>query len=127
MLPRQRARLRRLGQMRHRADRRQLLDYEPPPRRGLQRDLERAAGKPGKKPPHTHPVRRRHARPRDLARRGVQPLSRDLRPVLIEPHHDRPHATALGHRVRRPCSTHIQRHTVRHGRYLLFEWPGRAA
>jgi len=122
----QRARLRRLGQMRNRADRGQLLDHEPPPRRRLQSDLELTAAKPGKEPPHTRPVPRRDARPPDLARRCVQPLRRDLRAVLIEPHHDRPRsavrASAHRHHTRCRSSVGIQRHTVWHGRYLLFEW-----
>jgi hypothetical protein len=72
-------------------------------------------------------MRRRHARAADLASRRVDPLGRDLRPVLIEPHHDRPrtlHARALEHRARRPRGIDVQPdalRTVGHGRYLLFE------
>ncbi len=46
-------------------------------------------------------------------------LSRDLRPVLIEPHHNPARAHRAG-------ALHAQRHTVWHGRYLL-RMVGRAA
>ena len=85
----QRARLGRLGQMRLGADRAQLLDHEPPPGRGLQRDLELLAGKPRQEPPNAGTVGRHHPRARDLAGLGVQPLRSDLRAVLIQTHHDR--------------------------------------
>ena len=39
--------------------------------------------------PHRDPVRRRDSRTADLAGERVDPLRRDLRPVLIHPHHDR--------------------------------------
>ena len=48
----QRAGLRRLSEMHLRSDGPQLLDHEPPSRRGLQRHLERPAGEPLKEPAH---------------------------------------------------------------------------
>ena len=99
----QRARLGRLGQMRHSTDRGELLDHEPPARGGLQSNLELPAPKPGKEPPHRLPVRRRDTCACDLAGRRVKPLRHDLRPVLIKPHHDHPSD-------RRPRV--LQRHTV---------------
>src|SRR5215203_493647 len=81
--------LRRLGEMHLSADRLQLLHHEPPPGGRLQRHLELVAAEPAKEPPHTRPVRGPHARPADLAGGRVDPLSRDLRAMLIESHHDR--------------------------------------
>ena len=85
----QRARLGRLGQMRLGADRGQLLDHEPPAGRGLQRDLELLAGKARQEPSHAIAIGRHHPRARDLTGLGIQPLRSDLRPVLIQTHHDR--------------------------------------
>jgi hypothetical protein len=42
--------LRRLGEMHDRADRPQLLNQKPPPRRRLQRDLQPLAGEPRQEP-----------------------------------------------------------------------------
>ena len=54
-----------------------------------------AAAEPAQEPPHTRAVRGPHPRPADLARLGVDPLGRDLRPMFIKSHHDR-------HRARLP-------------------------
>jgi hypothetical protein len=85
----QRARLRRLSEMHPRVDATQLLNDEAPAHCRLQRHLELLTSKPGQKPAHTLTVRRRHPRPTDLPGRRVQPLSRDLRSVLIQSHYDR--------------------------------------
>jgi len=89
LVPPPRRGLRRLGQVRHAAHPAQLLDHEPPARGRLQRHLELPATEAADEPPHTGAVRRRHPRPRDLARRGVDPLTGDLRSVLVESHYDR--------------------------------------
>src|SRR4051812_14702417 len=120
------ARLRRLCQMRPGADRAQLLDHEPPAGRRLQRHLKLAADEAAKEPPHALAVRRRHTRATDLAGRRVNPLGRDLRPVLIEAHHDPARTIGALERARRPRSAHLgphASHTVGHGRYLLLQWP----
>ena len=83
------ARLRRLGQMHLRADPAQLLDHEPPPGRRLQRHLELLAGETLKEPAHAGAIGRRHPPARHLAGRRVDPLRGDLRPMLIQAHHDR--------------------------------------
>jgi hypothetical protein len=64
-------------------------------------------------------VRRRHPRPPDLTRLGVDPLRRDLRSVLIQSHYDRhqgpPQAPRSEHQrelsaleLRRPCQCHLR-------------------
>jgi hypothetical protein len=42
-----------------------------------------------KEPSHTGTIRRHYPRPKDLAGLSVDPLRGDLRPMLIESHHDR--------------------------------------
>jgi hypothetical protein len=81
--------LSRLGQMHHRADRPQLLDHKPPAGRRLQRNLQLLASEPLKEPAHPNTVRRPDPRPTDLAADQIDPLHGDLRPVLVNPHHDR--------------------------------------
>jgi hypothetical protein len=84
-----RRRLGRLGQVYPRADRLELLDHEPPARRRLQRDLELLIAKAVGEPPHAGAIGRRHAPARHLTGRRVNPLSGDLRSMLIESHCDR--------------------------------------
>jgi hypothetical protein len=72
-----------------RADRAQLLDHEPPPRRGLKRHLELLATEPLKEPAHRRAIRWCHSCPGDLTRGSVAPLRGDLRPMLIQSHHNR--------------------------------------
>src|SRR3954451_612957 len=79
----------RLGQTHRRPGALQLLHYEPPARRRLQRDLKLAPREALKEPSHAATVGRRHARTADLAAVGVQPVRRDLRSMLIESHYDR--------------------------------------
>jgi hypothetical protein len=116
----QRARFGRLGQMRLGTDRAQLLDHEPPARRGLQRDLELLTGKPRQEPPDTDTIGRHHTRARHLASLSVQPLRGDLRTVLIQTHHDR-HDSLLEHATRptraRPWPTP---RTGRHPAHAIF-------
>jgi hypothetical protein len=81
--------LRRLSQMRHRTNRPQLLDKEPPPRRRLQRDLQLLASKPRQEPPYPGTVRRADPRATDLTAIQIDPLRSDLRPMLVYAHHDR--------------------------------------
>src|SRR5205085_8158818 len=97
--------LRRLGQIHPRADPAQLLDHEPPPSRRLQRHLELRAAKPLKEPAHTGTIARRYPRARHLTRRRVDPLRGDLRPMLIQAHHDRHDPTPLSSRPARPSTT----------------------
>src|ERR1700683_4579952 len=103
--PPQPARLRRLGEMHARTNPAQLLDHEPPARRRLQPNLELLPREPAKEPPHARAVRRNHTRPRHLTGLAIQPLSRDLRPMLIQTHHDRhrptPFRASLTSRTRR--------------------------
>jgi hypothetical protein len=87
--PAPRRRLGRLGQMNVRPDRRELLDHEPPARRGLQRHLEFHVAEALGEPPHPNAMRRRNALTRDLTGRGVDPLGSDLRSMLIQSHYDR--------------------------------------
>ena len=88
----QTARLNHLGQVHLGADPLELLDQEPPARRRLQRNLEPLAPEPSQELPDPGAIRRRDPRARDLARDRVDPLRRDLRTMLIDPHHQR-HAT----------------------------------
>jgi hypothetical protein len=126
-----RAGLRRLGQMRPGTDRLQLLDHEPPARRRLQRHLEPPATEAAQELPHALATCRHHARPADLAGGRVDPLGRDLRPVLIDAHHDRARTVrvcAFEHprRLRGRRFPPDALRTVGHGRYLLFEMAGHA-
>src|SRR6516165_3459958 len=89
LVPAQRGRLRRLGQMHHRADRAQLLDEKPPAGSRLERDLQLLSSEPLKEPAHPDPVRRSDAGATDLAAGQIDPLSGDLRPMLVNTHHDR--------------------------------------
>jgi hypothetical protein len=115
----------RLGEMHLGAARAQLLGHEPPARRRLERRLDRKTAEAAQEPAHMLPVRGRDPRPADLAGGRVDPLGRDLRPVLIEPNHDRPRslhsARVLERRLRRVPSAHVgtdASNTVAHGRYL---------
>ncbi len=97
-----------------------------PARRRLQRDLELQIREPRQEPAHTRAVRWRDPTTRHLARHGVDPLGRDLRPMLIQTLHKRhlepcPSVSSRARSVQPDPS-----HTVGHGRYL-FEWPARAA
>jgi hypothetical protein len=80
--------------MRLRTDALDLLHEKPPTRRRLQRDLEHRAIEPGQELPHSDPIRWRDPRARDLAGDRVDPLRRDLRTMLIHPHHQR-HETTI--------------------------------
>ena len=73
-------------------------------------------------------VRRRDPRARDLAGDRLDPLRRDLRPMLIQPHHDRhadtsPSIPRSPARPRHAAGQRSPSHTVNHGRYLRFDWP----
>ena len=89
LLALQRGRLRGLGQVYLRPDPVELLDHEPPARRRLQRDLETLVDEPAQERSDRGAVRRRHPRARDLPGDRVDPLRRELRPMLIQTHHDR--------------------------------------
>src|SRR5919108_3739347 len=126
--PPQPARLRRLGEMHAGADALGLLDHEPPARRCLQRDLELLPREAPQEAPARGWVRRPAPAARDLAGRKVDPLRGDLRPVLIEPHHDRQPLRRFTRIEPSPdCdASSVQpdpSHTVGHGRYLLLDWP----
>jgi hypothetical protein len=84
-----RRRLRRLGQVHLRPDRVELLDDEAPARRRLQGHLQLLAAKACGEAPDAIAVCRRDPLARNLTGRGVQPLARDLRSVLVESHYDR--------------------------------------
>ena len=104
-----------------RTDATELLDHEPPPRRRLQRDLERPAVEPTEEPAHGLSVRRRNPRTRDLTGLGIDPLRGDLSPMLIKTHHDRHHAFSSR---RTPHTGSVQpdpSHTVGPGRPFVFE------
>src|ERR1019366_6037731 len=62
-----------------------LLDGDVQP--GVEDDIARG-GEPAQEPPNARAIRRRHTRPRHLTVLGIVPLSRDLRTMLIETHHD---------------------------------------
>ncbi len=94
LVPAPRRGFRRLGQMHHRADRAQLLDEKPPAGGRLERDLQLLAREPLKEPAHPDPVRRSDPRATDLAAAQIDPLSGDLRPMLVNTHHYR-HPTNL--------------------------------
>ena len=87
--PPQTARLRRLRQVHPGADPLELLDHKPPARGRLQRNLKLPPSEPREEPPDAGAVRRRDPPTRHLAGREIDPLRGDLRPMLIEPHHDR--------------------------------------
>jgi hypothetical protein len=61
---------------------------EPPARGGLERHLQILAAEAAQESPHALTVRRRDARSTELARLTVQPLSGDLRSVLVKSHYD---------------------------------------
>jgi hypothetical protein len=94
LLALQAARFRRLGQMSVSTNPLPLLDHEPPTGCCFQRNLEIAAIKPGQEPADSGAISRRDPRGRDLPGDRVDPLRRDLRTVLIDPHHQR-HAIIL--------------------------------
>jgi hypothetical protein len=79
----QRSRLHRLGQMRRRARRDQLLDHEPPAGRGLHSRLNLLARQALQKPPHTIAIGRTDATTPHLTRLGVKQVIRDLLAMLI--------------------------------------------
>ena len=84
----QRARLHRLGQMRHRARRRERVADEQPARARLDRDID---PRPAKRLAHARHGRRRGVDPpaHHLARLGVQRVEGDLRSMHIKPGYDR--------------------------------------
>ena len=98
LLTLQRGRLGRLSQVHLGADSLELLGHEPPTRRCLQRHLQPFTPELGQELPHADTVRWRDPRPEDLAGDRVDPLRRDLRAMLIKPHHDR-------HQTNPPSST----------------------
>jgi len=84
LLAPQRARLHRLGQMRHRARGRQHLRDKQPARARLQRHLDMLAGE------LLHPLAdglpiAAHPTAQDLARLGIERIEGDLHSVHIEP------------------------------------------
>src|SRR5271169_12849 len=99
-----------LGQVHLGADTLELLNQEPPARRRLQRDLKTNALEPGQELPDPGPIRRRDPRAEHLARNRVDPLRRDLRTVLIDPHHQR-HASTTPSTAQTPVA-HTQAHTT---------------
>jgi hypothetical protein len=88
LLALQRGSLGRLGQMHLGADPVEFLDHEPPARRRLQRDLQARVFERREELPHPGAVRRGDPRARYLAGDRVDPLRRDLRPMLVKTHHD---------------------------------------
>jgi hypothetical protein len=94
LLALQRGSLRRLGQVHLGADPVELLDHEPPARRRLQRHLETIVDEPAEKHANRVAIGWRDPGARDLAGDRVDPLGRDLRPVLIQTHHDRHQTTS---------------------------------
>src|SRR5665213_2513496 len=89
LLALQRARLSRLRQMHISADPLELLDHEPPARRRLQRHLQIGPIEPGQELPDPGTVSWRDPRATNLPGDRVEPLRRDLRTMLIHPHHQR--------------------------------------
>jgi len=67
----------------------ELLDHEPPAGRCFQRDLQTLAPERLKERADPGTVRRHDPGTRDLRGHRVDPLRRDLRPMLIKSHHDR--------------------------------------
>src|SRR6516162_5501353 len=86
--PAQVRRLRRLSHAHHRTNTAQLLHEEPPPGRGLKRDLELPTDEPLQEPAHASPIRRRDPTALHLAGIGIQPISSDLRSMLVKSHYD---------------------------------------
>jgi hypothetical protein len=76
--PPQASGLRGLGEMHSAANPAQLLDYEPPARRCLKRNLEFLAAETRQELPYRTAIRRRHARPPHLTGLSVDPLAGDL-------------------------------------------------
>ena len=101
----QRAGLRRLSQMWPGARPPQLLDHEPPAGRRLQCRLELHAIEPLKEPTGRLAVRRRHPCPRNLTALGIDSLRCDLRPVLVQSHHDRHLSSLLASNLTRAASS----------------------
>jgi hypothetical protein len=89
LVPAPGSRLCRLGEMHARADPAELLSHEPPTRRRLQTNLELPTLEPLTELPNGGPMRRADTPARNLTGVSVQPLRSDLRPVLIQAHHDR--------------------------------------
>ena len=110
LLALQRGRLRGLGQVHLSADPLELLDHEPPARRRFQRDLETLVGEPVKERADRITICRRDPLPRQLTRGRLDPLGRDLRTMLIEPHHDRHQTTSSTPARQRP---HVARPRLR--------------
>lgn len=84
LLALQRARFGRLRQMHLSTDTLEFRNDDPPAGRCLQRDFKTALAERLQERADTSPVRRRDPRARDLTGDGVDPLRRDLRPVLIK-------------------------------------------
>jgi hypothetical protein len=95
--------LRRLGQMRPAADRADLLHHEPPARRRLQRGVQIRVPEAVQEPRHRLAMRRRDARPRQLAGRRVDPLGGDLPSMLVKSHYDRHTGPPQAPRFNRPA------------------------
>ena len=83
-----RARLRRLREMHHSTHRAQLLDDEPPPSRRLQRHIELLAAEALQELTHARTVSRRHPSTLHLAGLSIEPVSGDLRSMLVKSHYD---------------------------------------
>ena len=77
-----------------RTDTLELLDHEPPARRRLQRDLETVVSEPPEERADRVSIGRRDPGARDLTGDRLDPLSCDLRTMLIQSHHDRHRATS---------------------------------
>jgi hypothetical protein len=76
-----------------------------------------------KETPDPGPVRRRHPRTVNLAGVGVNPLGGDLRPMLIQTHHDR-HRVVLSLLASNSGAGSLQpthRIPLGHGRPFVFE------
>ena len=73
-------------------------------------------------------VRRRDPRARDLARHGVQPVSRDLRPMLVQSHYDGHPGPPREHQTRRTrARSWPTRRSGRHPAHAIFARTAAAA
>jgi hypothetical protein len=89
LLALQRAGFGRLSEVHLGADPLEFLDHEPPASRRLKRDLQARAAKRRKERADPGSVRRSDPGALDLAGDRLDPLRGDLRPMLIQAHHDR--------------------------------------